>query len=307
MSVVEKKVRSVGFKQIRMRRRVFIIGMLSIAVLNFLVFWLYVNFNSILMAFQSQTKGGLVWTLDNFTRFFKEVKISDFQLGLAVKNSVLLYVSGTFFTLPLSLLFAYYLYKKVALSGFFRVVFFLPSIISAAVLVTLFKYVVMPSGPLNELLSIILGKDVAIEWVVDEKYSMFTILFYCVWTGFGGNIVLLTGAIYRIPEDVMEYGKLDGIGMTRELFSVIIPLIWPTLSTLIICSTAGLFTATGPVLLFTEGQFKTMTLGYFIFDKVQAGQYYYPSAIGLIFTFIGVPLTLLVKLVCDKTFEDVAY
>ena len=177
MSVVEKKVRSVGFKQIRMRRRVFIIGMLSIAVLNFLVFWLYVNFNSILMAFQSQTKGGLVWTLDNFTRFFKEVKISDFQLGLAVKNSVLLYVSGTFFTLPLSLLFAYYLYKKVALSGFFRVVFFLPSIISAAVLVTLFKYVVMPSGPLNELLSIILGKDVAIEWVVDEKYSMFTILF----------------------------------------------------------------------------------------------------------------------------------
>lgn len=82
MSVVEKKVRSVGFKQIRMRRRVFIIGMLSIAVLNFLVFWLYVNFNSILMAFQSQTKGGLVWTLDNFTRFFKEVKISDFQLGL---------------------------------------------------------------------------------------------------------------------------------------------------------------------------------------------------------------------------------
>ena len=307
MSVVEKKVRSVGFKQIRMRRRVFIIGMLSIAVLNFLVFWLYVNFNSILMAFQSQTKGGLVWTLDNFTRFFKEVKISDFQLGLAFKNSVLLYVSGTFFTLPLSLLFAYYLYKKVALSGFFRVVFFLPSIISAAVLVTLFKYVVMPSGPLNELLSIILGKDVAIEWVVDEKYSMFTILFYCVWTGFGGNIVLLTGAIYRIPEDVMEYGKLDGIGMTRELFSVIIPLIWPTLSTLIICSTAGLFTATGPVLLFTEGQFKTMTLGYFIFDKVQAGQYYYPSAIGLIFTFIGVPLTLLVKRVCDKTFEDVAY
>lgn len=307
MSVVEKKVRSVGFRRIRLRRRLFIIGMLSIAVANFLVFWLYVNFNSILMAFQSQTKDGLVWTLDNFTRFFREVRISDFQLGLAIKNSVLLYVSGTFFTLPLSLLFAYYLYKKVALSGFFRVIFFLPSIISSAVLVTLFKYLVMPSGPLNELLSIILRKNVAIEWVVDEKYSMFTILFYCIWTGFGSNIVLLTGAIYRIPEDVMEYGKLDGIGMTKELFNVIIPLIWPTLSTLIICNTAGLFTATGPILLFTEGQFRTMTLGYFIFDKVQAGQYYYPAAIGLIFTFIGVPVTLLVKRLCDKTFEDVAY
>ena len=302
-----KKKRSEGFYAMKVRRGLFIGGMLGIAILNFLVFWLYVNFNSILMAFQQQTSAGLVWTLDNFSRFFREVQISDFQLGLAVKNSVLLYVVGTFLTLPLSLFFAYYLYKRVPLSGFFRVIFFLPSIVSAAVLVTLFKYLVMPSGPLNELLSFVLRRDVSIEWVVDEQYSMFTILFYCVWTGFGSNIVLLTGAIYRIPEDVMEYGKLDGIGMTRELFNVVIPLIWPTMSTLVICNTAGLFTSSGPVLLFTEGQYGTMTLGYFIFDRVQAGQYYYPAAIGLLFTFIGVPLTLFVKWVCDRSFDEVAY
>lgn len=65
MSVVEKKVRSVGFKQIRMRRRVFIIGMLSIAVLNFLVFWLYVNFNSILIVSIADRKEGWCgrWTI----------------------------------------------------------------------------------------------------------------------------------------------------------------------------------------------------------------------------------------------------
>ena len=50
-----------------------------------------------------------------------------------------------------------------------------------------------------------------------------------------------------------------------------------------------------------------MTLGYFIFDKVQAGQYYYPAAIGLVFTFIGVPLTLFIKWMCGKIFEDVEY
>ena len=308
MSTVQQKVaHSEGFRKMRIRRTIFICGMLSIAVLNFLVFWLYVNFNSILMAFQQQTSKGLIWTFNNFTRFFREVRMSDFEIGLGIKNSVLLYVVVNFFTLPLSLLFAYYLYKKVPLAGFFRVIFFLPSIISAAVLVTVFKYIVMPSGPLNEFLSIITGREIYVEWVVDEKYSMFTILFYCVWTGFGGNIVLLTGAIYRIPEDVMEYGKLDGIGMTRELINIIVPLIWPTLSTLLICNTAGLFTSSGPVLLFTEGQYGTMTLGYFIFDQVQGGQYYYPAAIGLVFTFIGVPLTLFVKWLCDRTFEDVAY
>ena len=301
------KRRGSEFSKIRFKRSLFIIGMMSIAVINFLVFWLYVNFNSILMGFQMQTSKGLIWTLDNFERFFREFKISDFQLDLEIKNSMLLYVTGTFISLPLSLLFAYYLFKKVAWAGVFRVIFFLPSIISAAVLVTLFKYLVLPSGPLNELLSLISGKNVGIEWVVDEKYSMFTILFYTVWTGFGGNIVMLTGAIHRIPEDVIEYGKLEGISMTRELFTIVIPLMWPTLSTLIICGTAGLFTASGPVLLFTEGQHGTMTLGYFIFDKVRVGQYYYPAAIGLIFTVIGVPITLLVKYLCDHVIEDVQY
>lgn len=304
---VKRDAKSNGFSKIRLKRTLFIVGMLSIAIANFLVFWLYVNFNSILMAFQMQTSKGLVWTMDNFERFFREVKIPDFQLGLAIKNSMLLYVTGTFISLPLSLLFAYYLFKKVLGANVFRVVFFLPSIISAAVLVTLFKYLVMPSGPLNEILSMLSGRDVAIEWVVDEQYSMFTILYYTVWTGFGGNIVMLTGAIHRIPEDVIEYGKLEGISMTRELFNIVIPLMWPTLSTLLICNTAGLFTASGPVLLFTEGQFGTMTLGYFIFDKVQAGQYYYPSAIGLIFTFVGVPVTLGVKWLCDHVIEDVQY
>ena len=307
MNGTEKTIKKNGFTKLKFRKKIFIVGMLSIAIANFLVFWLYVNFNTILMGFQVPKKSGIEWSMENFTRFFREVKISDFQLGLAVKNSILLFVAGTIVSLPLSILFSYYLYKQVPLSGAFRVVFFLPSIISAAVLVTLFKYIVLPSGPLNEILSFLSGKEIAIEWVTDEKYSMLTILFYTVWTGFGGNIVLLTGAIYRIPEDVIEYGKLEGINMTQELFRIVVPLIWPTLSTLIICNTAGLFTASGPVLLFTEGQFKTMTLGYFIFDKVQAGQYYYPAAIGLVFTFIGVPLTLFIKWLCGKIFEDVEY
>ena len=294
-------------KLIKFRRNLFILGMLSIALINFLVFWVYVNIDSILMAFQINTRHGVEWTLENFTRFFKEVKMPEYELGLAIKNTLLLYLVGTLIGLPLSFLFAYYLFKKVPMATGFRIVFFLPSIISAAVLVTLFKYIVAPSGPLNEIISFIIGKEFYVEWVTDELYSMKTILFYVLWTGFGGNIVLLSGAIYRIPEDVLEYAQIDGVGMTRELFNIIIPMAWPTFSTLVVCATAGLFSNMGPVLLFTEGKFKTMTLGYFIFDKVSVGQYNYPSAIGLIFTVIGVPIVLFVKWLMDKTFESVEY
>ncbi len=288
-------------------RRIFIAGMLSVGLIQFAVFWVYVNFNSILMAFQQNTRAGTVWSFKNFERFFHEFARPQFELSLALKNSLLLFLVGTLMSLALSLLFAYYLYKKVRWSGFYRVVFFLPSIISAAVLVALFKYIVAGNGPLNELLSIIAGYKVDIEWVIDEQFSMMTILFYCLWTGFGSNIVLLTSAIYRVPADLTEYAKIDGVGMTRELFQLIIPLIWPTLSTLLVFATAGLFTNMGPVLLFTQGQFKTMTLGYFIFDKVTGHQYEYPAAIGLIFTAIGLPLVLGVRWLLGKVYEDVSY
>ena len=306
----KRSVRSEKFTRIRLRRSLFIAGMLSIAIINFLVFWLYVNFNSILMAFQMQTSKGLVWTMENFERFFREVLIADFQLGLAIKNSMLLYVTGTFVSLPLSLLFAYYLFKKVVGADVFRVIFFLPSIISAAVLVTLFKYLVMPSGPVNELLSILTGQDIAIEWVVDEQYSMFTILFYTVWTGFGGNIVMLTGAIHRIPEDVIEYGKLEGIKPLREMVTIIVPMIWPTISTMITLMMTGLFTSSGPILLFTEGSYGTTTISYWIFTMVygaSSGMYPLASAVGLFFTIIGLPVVLGVKYLMNKIDADVSY
>ncbi len=296
-----------GFKSRRVKRGLFIAGMLSVGLIQFLVFWVYVNFNSILMAFQTRTRTGVQWGFENFSRFFREVKIPEMELGLALKNTLLLFVVGTLIGLPASLLFAYYLYKKVRWSGFFRVVFFLPSIISAAVLVGLFKYVMAVQGPLNGFLSLLTGSPVETEWLTDDNLAMKTILFYVFWTGFGGNIVLLTGAIHRISPDILEYAKIDGVGMTRELFQIIIPLIWPTLSTMIVLAVAGLFTNSGPILLFTEGQYKTMTLGYFIFDQVQGGQYYYPSAIGLIFTAIGFPLVLIVKYLLGKITEDVEY
>ena len=291
----------------KVQRGIFIGLMLSVALIQFAIFWVYVNFDSILMAFRMNTKDGIIWTFKNFERFFREYKIPAKELSLALKNTLSLFVVGTLIGLPTSLLFSYYLYKKVLFAKFFRVVFFLPSIISAVVLVTLFRYLLKESGPINTILSAITNKTIVIAWIIDEQYSMKTILFYVFWTGFGSNIVLFTGAIHRIPQDILDYAKIDGVSMTRELIQIIVPLIWPTLSTVLVFASAGLFTNSGPILLFTEGQFKTMTIGYFIFDQVQNNSYYYPAAIGLVFTAIGFPIVIIVKWLLGKVLDDVEY
>ena len=301
MSNIKKK------KKKDYKRTLFIVLMLAIPIAHFLVFWVYVNFNSILMAFQIRTRTGIRWGFDNFARFYHEVQIPELDLGIAIKNTLLLFLVGTVIGMPITLLLSYFLYKKIACYKFFRVVFFLPSIISAAVLVAMFKYIFAVNGPVNTLLTAFFNKPIETEWLVDDKFAMRTILFYCFWTGFGGGLVLFTGAMHRIPEEVMEYSKLDGVSPIRELFQIIVPMIWPTISTQLVFAVAGLFVNAGPILLFTEGQYKTMTIGYYILSQVQAGSYEYPSAIGLLFSLIGFPLVIITKKVCGRLFEDVEY
>ena len=116
-------------------------------------------------------------------------------------------------------------------------------------------------------------------------------------------MLLLGGALARVPIEILESARLDGIKPWQELVYMILPLIWSTLSTLLILNMTSLFLADGPILLFTMGKYKTATIGYWIFDKVYylgVGAYNSVSAAGLIFTIIGTPIILFVKYLIER-------
>ena len=116
-------------------------------------------------------------------------------------------------------------------------------------------------------------------------------------------MLLLGGALARVPIEILESARLDGIKPWQELIYMILPLIWSTLSTLLILSMTSLFIADGPILLFTSGKFHTATIGYWIFDKVYyqgVGAYNSVAAAGLVFTLVGAPIILFVKHLIEK-------
>ena len=95
--------------------------------------------------------------------------------------------------------------------------------------------------------------------------------------------------------------------------NIVIPLIFPTVSTMMILSLTGIFGAGGPILLFTNGDYNTSTLGFWIFQQVYGtgaiggtGNYGPVSAAGLVFTLIGFPIIMVVKKLLDKV-PDVEY
>lgn len=282
--------------------------MLLFPLLQFSLFWVYVNYQSILLAFKLEQNGEVFITLENFRRFFIELKATSGLMTKLIGNSLSFFPVSVFITLPLSFVFSYFLFKKVPGSSVYRVIFYLPSIISAVALTMLFRYIVSPSGPLSVLEKAL--KIEPIDFLGTPRYAMKTVLFYTVWTGFGYNIVLLSSSMGRIPKELFESAKIDGAGTFREMIEIVLPLSYGTVSTLVTLSVANLFTVIGPVILLTGGSYNTNTIASFIYYKVKGGSenaLSYASATGLVFTAVGLPLVLLVRKFLSVIAENIEF
>lgn len=290
---------------------VFLIAIMALPVLNWLIFWLYINYNSILLAFQNRLGD---WTLSNF----KDVWISlvepvDYggSVQLALKNTLRYFGVNVLVLLPAGLILSYFIYKRIFGYKWFRVLFYLPSIVSAVALTTVYGEFINPNGPLGEILKK-LGAEVPPEgFLARNDTATDAIIWYSIWAGCGGQILLFGGAMSRIPPEIMEAAKIDGVSPLREVISFILPLIWPTLSTMLIFQLTSFFTSSGPILLFQpNGDYQTMTISFWIFKQVyggglptaslSSGQINLISCTGLCFTVVGMPIILLVRWLLEK-------
>lgn len=293
------------------RDYMFCYAMISIAVMNFIVFYIMRNGSAILMAFQQVDyfdKEGFVhykWGLDNFHHFFQELRNPDSEIYVAIINTLKYFAVNTFVVFPISYFISYFLYKKIWGYKFFRVVFFLTTIVSSVVLVTIFKNLIR--GPIPKIIEMIFEYEMP-TLLMNEKTATATIIVYSVWTGLAGNFILFQGAMNRIPEDIHDALRVDGCGWLRELICIITPMCWQTVSTLLVMNMVGLFNSSGPILLFnTGGRFGTWTLSYWIYEQVMGSNYSYPAAIGLLLSVITLPLVLIVRKLLSKPFADLEY
>ena len=286
------------------RKFLFYAGFIALPVMQFAVFYIGVNFNSILLAFKDYTYAdGYGWAgFDNFKRLFTEELQRDL-IRTAFKNSAIL----LFFTLVVgitaALLFSYYIYKKMPASGLFKVILFLPSIVSSVVLVIMFKYFV--ENALPAFWRLLTGKSaLGLLGNLDTRFA--TIVFYTVWAGFGPQILMFSGAMSGISGAVTEAAEMDGITPVKEFIHITVPMIWPTLVTFIVVGIAGLFTHQMNLFSFygSEADYSLYTVGYYLYRTIQSSsttisEYPLLSAFGLFLTAVSVVLTFLSKWLLD--------
>ena len=287
-------------------------------MIQFAVFYIGVNINSFILAFQKITisSSGVsttewVW-FDNFETFLSDIFSEGGILRYAAVNSLIHYMVSLFIAIPLLLLFAFYIYKKHFGYRVFQVILYLPTIFSSLVMVTSFSYFVDRAVPY--LSSMLFGKKIAGLLSGDLIVQYLTILFYGVWVGFGSGLLVYASAMRRIPESVVEAAKIDGCSQVREFFTVTMPLIYPTLSTFLIVSVPNLFRAQGCLFEFYSfsASPKLQTIGYYMYLQILYGRTSnaslpYASAGGLCLSAVAIPLTLGVRKLLDKLDPGVSF
>ena len=287
----------------KFRKKIFVASFLVLPIINFLVFWVYVDLDSFSLAFKTLEDGKEVFSFVQFESIWNSLTqgtnlVDGFKIGTAFKNTMLFFGTGILVSFPLSILASYFIHKKIAGYRFFRVVTYLPSVVTGSALVMMYRYLIDHGGLMHKLFLLTNPADAVYQApLTDPSTAIWTILIYNVLCGLGTTIVVVCGAMNSLSPEMLEAGEIDGCNWFQELIYLIIPGIWPTLSTIIILTTAGCLGSSGPILAFTKGAQETETLSYLMYHLTLKGRtsLYLPAAIGLIMTVITVPIVFTVR------------
>jgi N-acetylglucosamine transport system permease protein len=170
-----------------------------------------------------------------FIGFANFVTLSkDMNFIRSMQNTILLIVLVTVVTLAFALVFAAILTRVKFLGvGLFRVIFYIPNILSIVVISAIFSAIYDPSqGLLNSVLRIFHASSwQGVQWLGNEKLVIFSVAFALIWQAIGYYMVMYMSAMASIPEDLYESASLDGASVLRQFFTITIPLTWNTIRT----------------------------------------------------------------------------
>ncbi len=235
------------------------------ALIVFALFaWLPI-LSSIQMSFQDVQLGGVgTWVgLHNF-----ELMLKDPAFEIAWRNSVQ-FASW-------SLLLGYFVPVVIAIlvremrhgMGFFRVVYFLPTVVPAAVAVIIWRFMYDPDGGvLNEFLAQFgIGRQL---WLQDVGLAKPALVAVMTWAGFGTTALIYLASLQDVSQDLYEAAELDGATPLQRIRHISLPHLFPVMSLMFVLQIIAVVQVfTEPFLLTNGGPGReTLTPAMHIYNR----------------------------------------
>ena len=162
--------------------------------------------------------------LDNF-----KILWMDENFFRTMQNTILLIVVVTIFTVVLAVVFAAILStEKIRGNNLFRIIFYIPNILSIVVIAGILSAVYDPkAGLLNAILPEVWNR----LWLGDQSIVIYSLAFALIWQAIGYYMVMYMAGMANIPASLYEAADLDGAGKIGKFFNVTLPLIWNSIRT----------------------------------------------------------------------------
>ncbi|MDR6882420.1 sugar ABC transporter permease [Bacillus sp. 3255] len=208
----------------------------------------------------------IIWALRFMFYDYKGYGVPEFS-GLAnferlVKDEIFwksvwntfIYAGGkVLLSIPIALILAVILNGKLRGRQLLRGIYFMPTVISTAVMSVVF-YIIFNSynGMLNQLLLKIGVVSEPIEWL-GSKYAMLTAIIVAAWGAIGNNMLLFLAGLQGIPNEVQESASIDGANSIQRFCYITVPMLGPVLQVIMMLAIIGALKGYESIMVLTGG------------------------------------------------------
>jgi len=207
----------------------------------------------------------------------------------------------TFLVVPLGIILALSIAlllnsKKVAFLGFWRLIYYLPSVVAGVAVAILWSWVLNPRFGLLNAMLMSLGVKNPPRWLYSEQWAIPGFILMGLW-GAGGAMLLYLAGLQSIPTQLYEAAEIDGAGSWAKFWRITLPMLTPTIFFNLIMSIIGAFQVFTQIYVMTQGgpNNATLTIVFYLYRLAFINlQFGYASALAWVLFFIILFFTMLV-------------
>ncbi len=231
--------------------------------------------------------------VDNYIKLFKEPVFYKVMF-----NTFLYLIIAVPFLVIFPLFLAILINRKIRGLTLYKILLYLPVIVSIVVAAIAFKWLYANQGVLNYVLSLFNIKPVG--WLVDTNWALFSVAVVTIWKGIGYYMMIYLASLMGVPQELYEACDIDGANFLTKHLTVTVPHIMPTIALVSTISTISAMKVFAEIYVMTKGGplNSTKTIVYYIyeraFENLDLG---YASALAVVLLVV-VMLFSLINILC---------
>ena len=157
--------------------------------------------------------------------------------------------------------------QKIKGITLYKILIYLPVIVSIVVAAIAFKWLYAQQGILNYILNVMHINSIG--WLTDPKYAIYSVIIVTIWKGIGYYMMIYLAALMSVPKELYEACDIDGANFLTKHLTVTVPHIMPTIALVTTISSISAMKIFAEIYVMTKGGplNSTKTIVYYIYEK----------------------------------------